>query len=382
MAEMIKIGRFANIPLVPLPIKIPVVTFGRNGRLALESLGVFNPTSDPDPRNPPPRGPNRPPNNRVQQAEVVLQLVSGRNEWFDAVITRPWWLAMQICFCGGFLLLLVLITFKFIKKINREDRRRNISLACLVFHAALCILLLVRWIDPLETRGLFARESDLMFILLPSSLSYIGFSLMAFYWFKSVLPFDGSKTTLFFTSKGFRVSYWLVAGAVFVLTLIALIVDRVQLTLSLVFAVEIVQLVANLIVAAMYIIITVRWKLTQKKEQMHLDNKAQFLNVFSRKIFAALAISSVVMTIEPIARFVLMRYVVMNEYLHIAVLMTESFLLAVLVLFQVLFMPDDSFMNKKSEEDPTKAHDMNSMSAGTNSEKDDENSSRSSQEQV
>jgi hypothetical protein len=78
MAEMIKIGRFANIPLVPLPIKIPVVTFGRNGRLALESLGVFNPTSDPDPRNPPPRGPNRPPNNRVQQAEVVLQLVPGK----------------------------------------------------------------------------------------------------------------------------------------------------------------------------------------------------------------------------------------------------------------------------------------------------------------
>jgi hypothetical protein len=88
------------------------------------------------------------------------------------------------------------------------------------------------------------------------------------------------------------------------------------------------------------------------------------------------------MTIEPIARFVLMRYVVMNEYLHIAVIMTESFLLAVLVLFQVLFMPVDRFMNKKSEEDPTKAHDMNSISAGTNSEKDDENSSRSSQEQV
>jgi hypothetical protein len=88
------------------------------------------------------------------------------------------------------------------------------------------------------------------------------------------------------------------------------------------------------------------------------------------------------MTIEPIARFVLMRYVVMNEYFYIAVLMTESFLLAVLVLFQVLFMPVDRFMNKKSEEDPTKAHDMNSISAGTNSEKDDENSSRSSQEQV
>jgi hypothetical protein len=60
----------------------------------------------------------------------------------------------------------------------------------------------------------------------------------------------------FLFNLSFRVSYWLIASTVVVLTLIALIVDRVQLTLSLVFAVEIVQLVANLIVAAMYIIIS------------------------------------------------------------------------------------------------------------------------------
>jgi VanZ family protein len=65
----------------------------------------------------------------------------------------------------------------------------------------------------------------------------------------------GNANSVLF-NLSFRVSYWLVAGAVVIPTLIALIVDRFQLTLTLVFAVEIVQLVANLIVAAMYIIIS------------------------------------------------------------------------------------------------------------------------------
>lgn len=88
------------------------------------------------------------------------------------------------------------------------------------------------------------------------------------------------------------------------------------------------------------------------------------------------------MTIEPIVRFVLTRYIVLNEYFHIAVLMTESLLLAVIVLFQVLFMPVDRTGLKKSEEDPTNAHSMNSISAGTNSEKSGQNSPRSSEGQV
>lgn len=50
--------------------------------------------------------------------------------------------------------------------------------------------------------------------------------------------------------------YWLVAGAVVLLTVLALIIDRLQLTMSLMFAVQIVQLVAKLIVAAKYIIIS------------------------------------------------------------------------------------------------------------------------------
>jgi hypothetical protein len=141
------LGHHSRIPISDTEITLPVVHIIFNDFLALSNL--------------------------LQNSTVIVEISPDPSEFHALVFNTGWFIALNIFFGLVYLFLLGLVIRKFVLKVRTSGFILNISFVYLAFQAVFCILMIVRWLDPLNARGFYILEVDIFIEAAPVSWACI-----------------------------------------------------------------------------------------------------------------------------------------------------------------------------------------------------------------
>jgi hypothetical protein len=306
-----RVGRLGRTPVTPNPPNFPAVIIGSIGAKQIEA--ALN-----------------------ASAEVLMEVVPGRNEWIEDVLGTPWFLTLQLFFILMWAGLLVFIIVKFVRKVKFSGFQWNISFVYLMIQMVFCLVNMVTYVDPLNSRGLFPYSLRVFFGFFPNSWAFTALLLMAFFWFETVSQFSGLKTSAFLTNK-VQVPFYVFAGLINCLPIIAAVLTIfVDDSVAGSAAIGVVTGLILLIVAAFYITVGVKVLRAIKRSKQN-SQKKRLANL--QRLRISIVISCVISTVHPIVVLILNGLSSFtSDYLLVVTLYETTVLLGLITFIQVYFM--------------------------------------------
>jgi ABC-type uncharacterized transport system fused permease/ATPase subunit len=312
--EEVAIGRRSRAPISDTPLDIPAVVISTPDYFMLLEVAKTAPF-------------------------ITLEITPGVSEWHQTVGITGWFITVNILFGLFYLSLLALVLYKFVRKIKATGFMWNISFVYLFFQAIFCILMIVRWLDPMLTWGFYSTYADAFIDTWPATWSFAALVLMAFFWFEVINQFADTKVKAFL-SKKMQIPFWIFVGIIILLPAINSILLNHLSIVDLFIALLAISFAAGMIVACFYIIVAVKaLQVINRSARLNVDKKSRVRGLARSRV--SIIISTIIACIYPPCNFIMRYYILKSSmYFGLAVLYEESLLLGLITFIQVWFMPN------------------------------------------
>jgi len=130
---------------------------------------------------------------------VTVQLVPGVNPYAVLVYDTAWWWTCSMLIVAMFIGVFLFTLYKFVNVVLSRGWRFTILHVLILLHAAAQLVLIVAWIDPYYSRGLYTYGGSLFLQWFPLIILANAAALLSFYWLEAIITIGGTKTSPFLT---------------------------------------------------------------------------------------------------------------------------------------------------------------------------------------